>query len=189
MRRCTRSGSGQTGWPSTSITPASARRCRSSRRPPRRARRRPPPGPCRSAFAPPPPGSPEALNRLGDLLGEDAAGELGARGHPQLAGDAAQVALDRLGAEEELRAGLAVGRPLGHEQGDLQLLRRELLGRAAVAPARVLTGGGELLAGPVGPGRGADALEDLERGAQVLARLDAPADAAEALAQAELGAR
>ena len=60
---------------------------------------------------------------------------------------------------------------------------------ARVAPARGLAAGAQLAAGALGPQGGAERLEALERGAQVGPRPRAAAQAAQELAEGELGAR
>ncbi len=54
----------------------------------------------------------------------------------ELAVDRAEVVLDRLAAEEEGGADLAVGAALGDEQGDLQLVRGQLIDRGGAAVGR-----------------------------------------------------
>ena len=107
---------------------------------------------------------------------------------PELQEDLAQVVLDRLGAHEELRGGVAVARPGGDELGDAQLLRGEVVDRRRVALARALARGVELAAGALRPEVRADALERLEGRAQLRARLDLAPVAAQALAVGELRA-
>src|SRR4051812_40142931 len=78
--------------------------------------------------------------------------QLDARGDAELRVDLAQVVLDGPPAEEQPRGDLRVAQALlGHELGDLQLLRREVVERAGVALARGLAGRPQLRAGPLGP--------------------------------------
>src|SRR4051794_8480770 len=78
--------------------------------------------------------------------------QLGARGDAELRVHLAQVVLDRPPAEEQPRGDLRVAQAvLGHELGDLQLLRREVVERARVALARRLACGPQLRARPFGP--------------------------------------
>jgi hypothetical protein len=97
------------------------------------------------------------------------------------------VVVDRPRAEEELRRDLPVRRALADEARDLELLRRELVSRAGIPLARRLAARAELAARAFLPRDGAEALEGLQRGAQVPSRLDATA-AAELLAEEQLGA-
>jgi hypothetical protein len=98
------------------------------------------------------------------------------------------VVLDRLGAHEQLRGGIAVGCAGGHQLRDSQLLRGQVVERAHVALAGLLAGGVELGAGPLGPERVAEPLEGVERRAQLGARLDLAARTPQALAVGELRA-
>ena len=81
-------------------------------------------------------------SRSGELGLARAAGELpdqlAAGAHVELAEDAAQVEVDRLRAEEERGADLLVRLALGDVQRDLQLLRRQLVALARLAPAEPL---------------------------------------------------
>ena len=79
--------------------------------------------------------------------------------------------------------------PLGDELRDVHLLRGEVVERARVALAGGLAAGAQLAARALGPQRGAERLEALERGAQVGPRPRAAAQAAQELAEGELGAR
>ena len=81
----------------------------------------------------------------------DADGELLARVDPELAVDRGEVVLDRLGADEDRRSGLARGHPVREQPCDLQLLRREVVERRVVAPPRGLPGRRQLDAGLFGP--------------------------------------
>ena len=97
--------------------------------------------------------------------------ELGPRGHAELAEDLAQVIVDRARAEEQLCRDLAVGHAFGHETGDLQLLRGELVERRRVAPPGRLAGRAEFGRGALLPGRRPDLAEEVRRPAQVPQRL------------------
>ena len=54
------------------------------------------------------------------------------------------VVVDRPRAEKQLTRDLAIGQALGHEPGDLQLLRCELVQRRGITLARHLPGGPQL---------------------------------------------
>src|SRR5262249_17402704 len=95
------------------------------------------------------------------------------------------VVLDRLRADEQPRRDLAVGRSLGDRAADLQLVRRQLLRGARIAAPRHLPRCRQLAPGALGPGLCAEALERLDREAQLDARAPAAAGAAQALAEAE----
>jgi hypothetical protein len=103
------------------------------------------------------------LRRLAGLVAarpeEVQLGELHARRHAELAEDVAEVEVDRPGAEEEVRCDLPVAEPLRHEAGDLELLLREVLARARLAPACRLAARAELLASPLRPLLGTELLE------------------------------
>src|SRR4051794_23938507 len=106
--------------------------------------------------------------------------ELAARRAAELAVDAAQVVLDRLRAEVELRRGLSGRQARGELEGDLQLARRQLVERARIALARRLSRCRELEARALGPGLGAQPAECRVGVAQVRARVAAAADASQA---------
>src|SRR5712671_3367158 len=109
-------------------------------------------------------------------------GELAARCDAELAVDAAQVVLDRLGTEVELGGGLSCRQARGKFEGDLQLARCELVERAWIAFARRLTRGCELEARALGPRLGAELAEGREGRAQVRTGIAPAARAAQALA-------
>ena len=96
-----------------------------------------------------------------------------ARAQAELAVDDAEVAFDGLVAQEKRGGGLAIGGAAGDGECDLELLRCELLGGARVAAANSLTGRAQFALGPLGPGGGAEPVEDLERGVQLRTRLAA----------------
>lgn len=73
--------------------------------------------------------------------------------------------------------------------GDLQLLRRQLVERGRTALASGLAARAQLVASALGPGAGAQALEPVERGAQMRPRLLAAAVTAQVLAEDELRPR
>src|SRR6266487_2348063 len=85
----------------------------------------------------------------GGLEVDDPPDEFRARMDLKLAIDARQVELHRLRAEEEAGADVAVREALGDDESDLQLLRRQLLGVARVAPPNVLAGGTQFHACPL----------------------------------------
>src|SRR3990170_18645 len=105
-------------------------------------------------------------------LAREARSELCARADAELAVDATEVRLDRLRAEEERCARLAVRRPARDDEGDLELLRGQLLRCGGRPPSRLLSGGGELGVDALLPGRSVEALEGLERRMEALARVD-----------------
>jgi hypothetical protein len=81
--------------------------------------------------------------------------------------------IDRLGAQEELGGDLAIGEPAGDRLGNAQLLGRELIGIAEWTPLEGASGA-QLVARLLGPGRGTERSEHLERAAETLSRLDPP---------------
>ena len=113
-------------------------------------------------------------------------GELRAGRDAELREDVAEVVVDRPRREKQLGGDLLVGEPLCDEAGDLQLLWRQLIDRARVALARRLAGGAQLGARSLGPGLGSEALEPLERSAQLHTRVGAAALAPEMLAVEQL---
>src|SRR5215207_7519226 len=115
--------------------------------------------------------------------------ERGARAQVELAVDAAQVEVDRLGAEEQGRADLPVGLALGGLERDLQLLRRQLLAVARLAAPEPLAGGAKLGRRALCPRPRAEPIEFVVRGAQLAACVDPAAGATQPLAEAQLGAR
>ena len=80
-------------------------------------------------------------------------------------------------------------RPCGHEAGDLELLRGELVDRARVALAGGLAGGAQLRPRALGQRLGAVGLERRERGAELRPRGGAAPLAAEVLAVVHAHAR
>src|SRR5215218_9753443 len=90
-----------------------------------------------------------------------------------------EVPFDRARAEEELGADLRVGPPVAREPGDVLLLRGELVARVVAALAHLLAGGQQLVPGTLGESRCARRQEHVARDAQLLARIDAPALAAQ----------
>src|SRR4051794_10734570 len=112
-----------------------------------------------------------------------------ARVDPELSVHVAQVVLDGLRAEEELGRSLPRRVPVGEEHADLELLRGQLVEAGGIAPPRALARGKELRARPLGPRRGSEPVERLERRAELLARIDALTRPAQELAEAELRAR
>jgi hypothetical protein len=107
----------------------------------------------------------------------------------ELAVDARQVELDRLRAEEERRGDVAVRSALSDLKRDLKLLRGELLGCRGIAPGDRLPARSELAACLLRPGRRAEPVEELNRAAQMLSRVDAVLRASEPLAVEELRPR
>src|SRR5262245_25752720 len=132
--------------------------------------------------------------RLQRLVGDRAfahqtTDELGPRAHVQLSVDAAQVALDRLRAEEERRARLFVRRAVRDDQGDLELLRSQLFGGVRVPRTRCFARRSQLAARPFGPRRRAELLKSVERLPERLPCVRAFPSAAEPLAEAQLRPR
>jgi hypothetical protein len=97
--------------------------------------------------------------------------------------------VDRARAQEQLRGHLSVAETAGDETGDLHFLRGQLISSARVALACRLATRSQLTPRALGPGERTECLEAVERDAQVLARLDPAARAAEELAERELGTR
>src|SRR6516225_8564408 len=125
-------------------------------------------------------------DRLGAGAGERAVlgqrrSELPARGNAELGEHVAQVPLDRARADEQLGADLRVRQAVAGEPGNLLLLRGELLDRAGAALARLLTRRQQLAAGAFGERLHPDRGEQVIGGAQLLARVQAPALAAQPL--------
>src|SRR4051794_1371088 len=116
-------------------------------------------------------------------------GELPARADVELAEHLAQVVLDRPRTDEQLRTDLRVRMPLGGQPGDLRLLRRQQVPRLRREPAHGLARGLEFAAGAFGERLGAHRDEQLVGGAELLARVRAPALAAQPLAVEQAGAR
>jgi hypothetical protein len=77
--------------------------------------------------------------------------------------DVPQVVFHRLGRQEQRGRGLPGGFPAGEQQRDLQLLRRQHVGRAGVPWLAGFPGGGQLGAGPLGPRPGVERLERVRR--------------------------
>ena len=89
-----------------------------------------------------------------------------------LAEDVAEVGLDRLGADEELRGDLGVGAAVPSQPGDVLLLRRELIERVDPPLAHLLAGGEQLMAGPLGERLGTHLDERLIGGSELLTSID-----------------
>src|SRR5437763_4272921 len=121
--------------------------------------------------------------------GRDRRRELLPGGDAELAVHVAKVVLDRLRAQKERRRRLAGGTPFREQDGDLELLWREVIEGARIAAAGGLAGGRELGTGQLGPGRWAEAVEELERRTQLFAGPDALAGTAEARSVGEARAR
>src|SRR5215208_5495431 len=99
-----------------------------------------------------------------------------------------QVPLDGTGAEEQPGADLRIGKTVPREAGDLLLLRRELVARLDSALARPPARRHDLAAGALGERLHADPLEQLVGGAQLRARIRAPALPAQPLAVEQMRA-
>ena len=89
-------------------------------------------------------------------LPREAADQLGARVHVELAVDASEVELDRLVREEEGGADLTVGHPPGDMEDDLELLGGELLFLPRFAAPKRLAARPELVDSPIGSALAAD---------------------------------
>src|SRR5215212_6773630 len=131
-------------------------------------------------------------SKLDDSLcwrGVQSVANLAARGDAELGEDAIEVRADGAVRHVELLADLAVGEPRGGHAGDLQLLRRQLVHRAALAWAAGDTGAAQLVACPLGPGQRAQRVERVAGGAQRHARLSHPPLAAQPGTERELEPR
>ena len=89
----------------------------------------------------------------------------------QLAVDLAQVKLDRLGGQEQVRRDVAIGRAALHRRGHAQLLRGQ--GMLVPLPPTAGSGGAQLGLGLAGPGVRMQPLEALKGGSKPLAGLGA----------------
>jgi hypothetical protein len=115
----------------------------------------------------------------------EGASELGARTDLELPEDAAEVSLDRvLGHEERLRD-LAVGHPFGGQARDAQFRGGEVAAALGGVSARAGTGGDEFIVGARGDRLRTAGTGQFERLAEWLARVGAPAGAADRGAQLE----
>src|SRR5262245_25933528 len=123
------------------------------------------------------------------LLRGEEPDEFGAGVDVELAVDARQMELDRLRAEKERRRNVAVRLSLSDLQRDLELLRGQLLGRREVASGDRLSARSQLAACLLRPGSRAEPVEELDRAAQMLTRLDAAPGAPEPLPVEELRPR
>src|SRR2546423_10517688 len=84
--------------------------------------------------------------------------------------DVPQVVLDRLRAEEEACRSLARCLSPRQQEGDLQLLRRQVAQGAGIAASSGFPRRRQLRARELGPRRRTEPVEDLDRGAQFLPR-------------------
>src|SRR5438105_4147271 len=123
----------------------------------------------------------------GRVTGQDAV-ELAARADVELHEDLAQVVLDRARADEQPGADLRIREPVAGEPRDLGLLGGELVARLDGAFAGRLAGGQELAPGPLGEPLHAHRVQHLVGDAQLLARVDAAALAAQPLAVEQMRA-
>src|SRR4051812_2676473 len=133
--------------------------------------------------------APAPAGRIGEVASLGELDQLCPRGDVELPEDVAQVVVDRPRAEEELCGDLSIRGALAHEAGDLELLRRELVDRAGIAFPCRLPARAELAASPLFPRSGPQALERLERRAQVGAPSQGARGARERLAVEKLGPR
>ena len=78
-------------------------------------------------------------------------GELASGRHSQLRVDLAEVVLDGPTAEEQLGRDVGVAVAVAGVLSDLELLRRQVLRAAEVAPDGALAGGAQLVTGSVRP--------------------------------------
>ena len=92
-------------------------------------------------------------------------------------------------ADEQLGPDLGVRLSLGGEPGDLLFLGRELVARLGRPDPRVLTGGEKLDLRAVRESARADRFEHLMGGPQLYARVAAPAQPTQPLAEEQLRAR
>src|SRR5262245_22392699 len=90
--------------------------------------------------------------------------------------------LDGARAEEQLCSDLVVGEAVAREPGDLALLRGQLVARLDRPLSHLLARHAKLVAGALGERLHSDRREALVRAAQLLARVDAPALAAQPFA-------
>src|SRR3954465_12683889 len=116
------------------------------------------------------------------------AGELVARGDVELAVDLVEVVLDRAGADEQPGADLRIRQAVAGEPRDLRLSCGELVQRFDAALASGLPAGPQLPRGALRERVHAHRREHLVRGAQLLAGIQAPFQAAEPFAVEQVGA-
>src|SRR5438309_11436415 len=121
------------------------------------------------------------------VAGEDSV-ELPPRGDVELRENLSQVVLDGAPAYEQPRADLGVGEAVAGEPGDLGLLGGEPAAGLDGAFAGGLARGPQLVFGTLREPFGAHRVEHLERGAQLLASVHAPALASQPFAVEEVGA-
>src|ERR687895_2775256 len=100
-----------------------------------------------------------------------------------------EVVFDGARADEQPRADLGVGQAVAGEACDLGLLGGEVLARLDGALTGALAGRRELALGAAGEGLGTHPDEHLVGGAQLFARVEPPALAAQPLAEEEVGTR
>src|SRR6185312_3457762 len=100
----------------------------------------------------------------------------------------AQMPLDRPGTDEELGADLRIRLAIAGQPRDKRLLRGELIRVLVGAPAHLLARRDQLAAGTLGERLHADRGKHVVGGAQVPARVEAPALAAQPLAVQQVGA-
>src|SRR5829696_2612739 len=104
-----------------------------------------------------------------------------ARADAELGEHLLEMPLDGAWAEEELGADLRVRPSVAREPRDVLLLRGELVARVVAPLAHLLAGGQELVPGALGESLRPHREEHLAGDAQLLARIDAPALAAQPL--------
>src|SRR5690606_23206375 len=105
----------------------------------------------------------------------------------QLVEDAAQVGLDRSGAQEQLGTDLTVGRPRGDQPGDVLFLGGECVGGLGGTFTRLLTGGPQLVGGTLGVCFRPHAREHVVGGPKLLTGILAAAFATQPFAVDEMG--
>jgi hypothetical protein len=105
-------------------------------------------------------------------------GQLHARTRTELPVDAVEMALDGPWGDEQRRRHLTVGRAIGDEERDLELLRREPVGGRAHTATSALTRRRKLACRLLLPRTCAELAQGLARSSQPLARLGAAACAA-----------
>src|SRR5918999_5351977 len=100
-----------------------------------------------------------------------------------------EVVFDGARTDEQPLADLGVGQAVAGEPGDLGLLGGEVLARLDGALTGALAGRRELALGTRGEGLDTHPDEHLVGGAQLFARVEAPALAAQPLAEEQMGTR
>src|SRR5580700_4173977 len=121
------------------------------------------------------------------VAGQDAV-KLAAGADVELGEDLGEVVLDRAGTDEQPGTDLRIGQAVPGQPGDLRLLGSQLAGSLHGALAGGLAGGRQLAAGPLSERRDAHRIQHAVRGAQLLARVNTAALAAQPLAVEQVSA-